>query len=368
VFDPQEALQCIRRQQFDLCIVDIHMPKLDGLEFVETARELDPGLGYVILSGYDSPQNLRRAIPLQVFDFVGKPIPQKGGFEERISEWVDRTRARRREMSLAHSAGSLIQDLDLARIEMDVEATASAAAREAMLQSAGLLTTIQALLLSAQHLLISAGQADSRASPLARTIGQARKHADTAVGITESYFTSAYADRQSSPALVDECTQHAISVSLRAANADSRGQRVDFLALGRPVALLDLAGIDYVLMLVPMIAQALELAAADSTVLIRCSELARLDEVFADTAFRRCLWVNRSHAATSNPGVLISIRAQAPALEPEVARSWLRGDTNGPIRLPCRGLIRGVQQSKGLAGVAIQPEADRFVVLIALRA
>lgn len=368
VFDPQEALQHIRRRQFDLCIVDIHMPRMDGLAFVEAARELDPALGYVILSGYDSPENLRRAIPLQVFDFIGKPIPHKSGFEERISEWVDRTRTRRRELSLALSAGTLIQDLDLARIEKDVEATASASAREALLQCAGLLTTIQALLLNAQHLLSTTGQPDSRLPPLTRSITEARKHADAAAAIAERYFTSAYADRQTSPALVDECTQHAISVSLRAANAEARRQRLDFRPLGRPVALSDLAGIDYVLMLAPMIAQALEVAAPDSTVVICCSELVRLDEVFKDVLLRRYLWVNRSHAATSNPGVMISIRAQAPALEPEDARSWLRGEPCRSLRLPCRGLIRGVQHAKGFAGVAIGPEADRFSVVICLRA
>jgi CheY-like chemotaxis protein len=367
VFDPEDALQSIRRQQFDLCIVDIHMPKLDGLTFVETARELDPALGYVILSGFDSPDNLRRAIPLQVFDFIAKPIPHKIGFEERISGWVERTRARRREMSLALSAGTLIQDLDLARIEKDVEATASASAREALLQNAGLLTTIQALLLNAQHLLATVGPADSRLTPLARSITEARKHADAAATITERYFTSAYADRQTSPALVDECTQHAISVSLRAAHAEARRQRLDFRPLGRAVSLSDLAGIDFVLMLAPTITQALEVAGPDSTVVIGCSELVRLDEVFEDALLRRYLWVNRSHAATSSPGIMISVRAPAPALEPEVARSWLRGESCRSLRLPCRGLVRGVQQSRGLAGVAISPEADRFAVVICLR-
>lgn len=367
VFDPREALGNVGRQQFDLCIVDIHMPKMDGLTFVEAARELDPALGYVILSGYDSPENLRRAIPLQVFDFIGKPIPQKSGFEERIAEWVERTRARRREMSLALRAGALIQDLDLAHIEKDVEATASASAREALLQSAGLLTTLQALLLNAQHLLNAAGHSDARPTPLSRSISEARKQADTAAAIAERYFTSAYADRQTSPALVDECTQHAISVSLRAANAEARRQQLEFRPLGRPVALSDLAGIDYVLMLAPTIAQALEIAAPDTTAVVGCRELTRLDEVFEDAQLRRYLWVNRSHAATGSTGIMISIRAQAPALDPEDARSWLRGETCRALRLPCRGLIRGVQHAKGLAGVAIRPEADRFAVVMCLR-
>lgn len=367
VFDPQSALQHIRDQRFDLCIVDIHMPKMDGLRFVEAAREIDPALGYVILSGYDSAENLRRAIPLQVFEFIGKPIPKKDGFEGRVPEWIERTRARRRELSLALHAGTLIQDLELARIEKDVEATASASAREALLQTAGLLTTIQALLLNAQHLVSGTDRTDPRLGPLCRSIGEARKHADAATSIAEGYFTSAYADRATSPALVDQCTPHAISVSLNAAGAEARRQRVDFHPLGRQVALADLAGIDYVLMLVPIVAQALELSGPDSTTQIHCSELARLDQVMHDSGLRRYLWVNRGHAATSNPGIMIAIRAHAPALPAETARAWLRGDEGCPLRLPCRGLIHGIQRSKGLAGVAIQPESDRFALVLCLR-
>src|SRR5882762_2413488 len=90
-----EALEIIARERFDLCLVDIHMPEMDGLKFIEAAQQKDPALGYVVFSAFDTDENLRRAIPLEVFEFIGKPLPERHGFEARLPEWVERTRTRR---------------------------------------------------------------------------------------------------------------------------------------------------------------------------------------------------------------------------------------------------------------------------------
>src|SRR5436853_5835468 len=92
VCDAREALKRVATERFDLCIADIHMPHLNGLAFIEAAQKTDPGLGYIVLSAFDSDDNLRRTIPLQVYDFVPKPLPERQHFEARIPESVDPTR------------------------------------------------------------------------------------------------------------------------------------------------------------------------------------------------------------------------------------------------------------------------------------
>ncbi len=93
----KSALLALAKDRFDLCLVDIYMPEMDGLDFIEAAQRSDPALGYVVLSAFDSSENLRRTIPLHVFEFITKPLPERDGFEARIPEWVDRTRAQRRD-------------------------------------------------------------------------------------------------------------------------------------------------------------------------------------------------------------------------------------------------------------------------------
>src|SRR5262245_49387372 len=60
----REALGKVAQHRFDLCFADIHMPEMDGLKFIDAARKVDPQLGYVVLSAFDTDENLRRTIPL----------------------------------------------------------------------------------------------------------------------------------------------------------------------------------------------------------------------------------------------------------------------------------------------------------------
>lgn len=363
---PSEALTVIGSQAFDLCIVDVHMPEMDGLAFIETARALDPALGFVVLSGFDSEENLRRAIPLQVLEFIGKPLPDRAGFEERIPEWIAYTQNRRRELTLAKGSETIERDLELALIERDVESTASESAREALLQTANLLTTVQALLLSASHALDPLHRADPRLAAVLRSLQEARRNAEQAGAIAEGYFGSAYADRESSPAVIDPCLRHAVAISLRLAKAEERRLVVDLTPLGRELLASGLTGIDFLLMFVPVLIQTLAVAATGTTVQLHCEELVRLEDAIANPRRRSFLWINRRNATISGPGILLSIRASATALDESVARAWLSGNTTPVLHVPSRGLLHGVQKARGLLGFAVRPATGRFEIVLAL--
>ncbi len=366
LFSPKEALAAVQREQFDLCFVDLHMPDMDGLGFIEAARELDPALGFVVLTGYGSEENLRRAIPLQVLDFLAKPLPDRDGFEKRIPEWIARTRTRRHELALTRDTLSLVEDLEVARLEREVELTASNSAREALLQTAGLLTTTSALLFSAQHSLESMTRSDPRLNGLLRGVAEARKHAESAATIAEGYFGSAYADRESSSAWIDTGLQHAIRISRRLAHAEERRQHIDSVLLGRDAALRHLSGIDFLMMMVPTLAQSLEFTPAESTLQLHCIDVSRLDRLPDDPLLRSYLWVNRRNSLGSAPAVVISIKANAPAPAGDTMKTWLGGATTEELKRSSRGLLHGVQKAKGILGVATRPKSARFEFVIGL--
>jgi len=58
----------------DVVIVDIMMPKVNGLEMIENARECSPNTNYLILSGYAEFDFAKKAIQLSVVDYLLKPI------------------------------------------------------------------------------------------------------------------------------------------------------------------------------------------------------------------------------------------------------------------------------------------------------
>jgi CheY-like chemotaxis protein len=362
-FHARDALQTLAASRFDLCFADIHMPETDGLAFIEAAQQRDPALGFVLLSAFDSAENLRRAIPLQVFDFIGKPLPERHDFEARIPSWIERTRQQREDQSLARHAFSLNQDLGAAKIERDVELVASETARDALLQSAGLLTTVHAHLLSTVGSLATRSKTDPTTAHLVRSLEQARKTTEAAMLVTEGFFDSAYGSRDSSPALFDQGMRHAIEIAKRMSGAASADKTTDFAVFDDRVVIPRLTGIDFLLMMVPAIAAALTVTGAGSTVGIRTEYLPRLESATKNPLFRSYLWLNRKHALSSQPAILTTLTAACPPFSQAQAEGWLNGREGPLAAITPRGLVSGLRKCQGLLGISTAP-ARQFQLLV----
>jgi CheY-like chemotaxis protein len=365
-FDAQDALEKLSRDRFDLCFADIHMPRMDGIAFINAARKVDPELGYVVLSAFDTDDNLRRTIPLQVYDFVSKPLPERDRFEGRIRDWVDETRQRRREHALAEHAETIASDRDSARLEREVEIVASESARDALLQSATMLTTVHAHLVSALALLTPRVRSDPGAMHLFRNLEEGRRAADAAMATTAGFFDSAYGSRDSSPALVNPGMREAISISMRISQADRSNKVVDFCPLERQLSIRGLSGIDFLLMMVPAVGAALLLTGANRTVRIHGEYCSRLDTVIKDPRMRSHLWINRRNTLGSHAGIFITIAASAPALTRAEIEAWLKGKLAPLATLTPSGLVARVQKCQGLLGFSLSPEVDLFRVVLVL--
>ncbi|MFY9142360.1 response regulator [Sulfuricurvum sp.] len=73
-YDGQEAWRLYEEYMPDLIFTDIEMPKLDGLKLIEKIRQHDQTTPIVILSAYSDIQYLLQAIPLQLEEYILKPI------------------------------------------------------------------------------------------------------------------------------------------------------------------------------------------------------------------------------------------------------------------------------------------------------
>ena len=58
----------------DIVLVDIEMPIMNGIEFLQQTVKVYPQTKFIIISGYDSFQYMREAIRLNVSDYILKPI------------------------------------------------------------------------------------------------------------------------------------------------------------------------------------------------------------------------------------------------------------------------------------------------------
>jgi two-component system response regulator HydG len=69
-----EALRRMAEGRWDLALVDIKMPGVDGIELLNRLREVDPQLMIIIMTGYASVETAVAALKNGAYDYVTKPF------------------------------------------------------------------------------------------------------------------------------------------------------------------------------------------------------------------------------------------------------------------------------------------------------
>jgi len=69
----QEALKLAKADPMDIIVTDVRMPRMDGLEFIKSIREMNQQSYIVILSGYRNFDYAQRALQLGASEYLVKP-------------------------------------------------------------------------------------------------------------------------------------------------------------------------------------------------------------------------------------------------------------------------------------------------------
>ncbi len=72
--DGEEALTRYQDSEFDLVISDIKLPKLDGIQLLQSIREGDPDAMVILMTAYASLDTALAAINMGAYDYLLKPI------------------------------------------------------------------------------------------------------------------------------------------------------------------------------------------------------------------------------------------------------------------------------------------------------
>jgi two-component system, NtrC family, response regulator HydG len=70
----QEALAKMAAHRFDLALVDIKMPGIDGVELQARIHEIDPEMLVIVMTGYASVETALAALKNGAYDYVSKPF------------------------------------------------------------------------------------------------------------------------------------------------------------------------------------------------------------------------------------------------------------------------------------------------------
>ena len=72
--DGQDALRKVDETEYDLMILDIMMPGMDGLEVLQSVKERHPDVDVIMMTGLSEIQTAVKAMKLGAFDYLSKPF------------------------------------------------------------------------------------------------------------------------------------------------------------------------------------------------------------------------------------------------------------------------------------------------------
>ncbi|MDC6362682.1 MULTISPECIES: sigma-54-dependent transcriptional regulator [Flavobacteriaceae] len=71
--DGLSGIETIKKEDFDLVLCDIKMPKMDGVEVLEAAKKIKPEIPFIMISGHGDLDTTVNTMRMGAFDYISKP-------------------------------------------------------------------------------------------------------------------------------------------------------------------------------------------------------------------------------------------------------------------------------------------------------
>ena len=101
-----EGLDRIKVRRYDVVVMDIRMPEMDGIRAVEELRKIDPYVSVVMLTGYGTLQTAQQALLVGANQYLTKP-PDIHELREAVGKQAAESRLRRMQAEAAQAAVQL---------------------------------------------------------------------------------------------------------------------------------------------------------------------------------------------------------------------------------------------------------------------
>jgi len=72
-FSGTQAIQILRKNDFDVMVLDLKMEDMGGIEVLKIVKKMAPELPVIFLTGHGSQEAAREGIALGAFDYLTKP-------------------------------------------------------------------------------------------------------------------------------------------------------------------------------------------------------------------------------------------------------------------------------------------------------
>ena len=108
--DGQEGYEAFTENKYDLCILDVMMPRMDGFTLAGKIREISPDVPFMFLTAKTMNEDVRKGFKVGADDYITKPF----SMEEvvfRIEAILRRVQGHRSHGSLTYNIGRFVFDV-----------------------------------------------------------------------------------------------------------------------------------------------------------------------------------------------------------------------------------------------------------------
>jgi DNA-binding NtrC family response regulator len=83
--EEEDAVAHVRANPTDLCIIDIKLKKMSGIDVLGLLKQARPSVKVIMLTGYPTLETAREAMKLGALEYCVKPI-EKNELEEKVAK------------------------------------------------------------------------------------------------------------------------------------------------------------------------------------------------------------------------------------------------------------------------------------------
>jgi len=68
------AWKAYQKEKIDLCMVDVNMPEMDGIGFLDRVKKYDPAAIVIMMTGFPTAETIIETIEDDGYTYISKPI------------------------------------------------------------------------------------------------------------------------------------------------------------------------------------------------------------------------------------------------------------------------------------------------------
>lgn len=72
--DPEEAIEAVYKEKPECVLLDIKMPKMDGIDVLSKIKSFDQNIKVIMITGYGNIENAMESMKLGAYDYITKPF------------------------------------------------------------------------------------------------------------------------------------------------------------------------------------------------------------------------------------------------------------------------------------------------------